>query len=77
MKREFAIYGTTVSSDVNPNREWDWIRTVNTLSQAKQTAKRISKMKMWYEVEIRGMEDAELIHHSYWQNGRLEIDMCV
>jgi len=72
---EFQIYGTSESADVNPNRTWDWLGEVQTLSKAKQTAKRVSKMKMWYEVEIRGEKDGETTHHSYWQDGKLEIDM--
>lgn len=73
----FEIYGTSESADVNPKRTWDWLSEVKTLTKAKQTAERVSKMKMWYEVEIRGIEDGELIHHSYWQDGKLEIDMGV
>lgn len=73
----FEIYGTSESADVNPQRTWDWLGEVKTLTKAKQTAKRVSKMKMWHEVEIRGIKDDELIHHSYWQNGLLEIDMSI
>lgn len=73
----FEIYGTSESADVNPRRTWDWLGDVQTLTKAKQTAKRVSKMKIWHEVEIRGIEDGEQIHHSYWQDGKLEIDMAV
>lgn len=72
----FEIYGTSESADVNPNRTWDWLGEVSTLSKAKQTAKRVS-VKMWHEVEVRGIEDGEQIHHSYWQGGKLAIDMSV
>ena len=74
---KFEIYGTSESADLNPNRTWDWLGSVQTLAKAKQTAKRISKMKMWHEVEIRGEKDGETIHHSYWQDGKLEIDMAL
>lgn len=72
------IYCTTESADTNPRREWDWLGEVHTLTKAKQIAKRVSKMKMWHEVELQGFdEEGERIHHSYWQNGKLEIDMGV
>jgi len=73
----FEIYGASESADTNPKRTWKWLGEVKTLTNAKKTAKRVSKMKMWYEVEIRGEEDNELIHHSYWQNGKLEINMSI
>ncbi len=72
------IYGTTESADVNPRRTWEWLGEVQTLTKAKQTAKRVSKMKMWHEVELQGFDqDDERTHHSYWRNGKLEIDMSV
>lgn len=73
----FEIYGTSESADANPKRTWDWLGEVQTLTKAKQTAKRVSKMKMWYEIEIRGMKEDEQIHRSYWQGGKLEIDMSL
>jgi hypothetical protein len=49
-----------------------------TESEAKKIAKRVSKMKTWHEVEIKGLDkNGEITHHSYWQNGKLQIDMSV
>ena len=73
----FEIYGTSESAGTNPKRTWDWLGKVGTLSKAKQIAKRVSSMKMWHELEVRGIEDGEQIHHSYWQGGKLKIDMSV
>ena len=72
------IYGTVESADTNPKREWEFLDEVSTLSKAKQSAKRISKKKKWYEVELQGFNNEnEKIHHSYWRNGKLEIDMYI
>jgi len=70
------IYGTTESADINPKRTWEWLGEVASLSKAKEMAKRVSKMKMWHEVELQGFDkEGERAHHSYWRDGKLEIDM--
>jgi len=74
---EFQIYGTSESADLNPQRKWEWLGELKTISKAKETAKKVSRMKMWYEVEILGEKHGEITHHSYWQNGNLEINMSV
>lgn len=74
---EFQIYGTSESADLNPQRSWEWLGELRTLSKAKNTAKRVSNMKMWHEVEVRGEKEGETTHHSYWRNGRIEIDMML
>jgi len=74
--KKFEICGTSESADTNPRREWDWLGEAHTLRKAQAIAKRVSKMKMWHEVELQGFdEEGERVYHSYWQNGKLEIDM--
>ena len=70
------IYGTTESADTNPKRTWDLLGEVASLRKAIETAKRVSKMTVWHEVELQGFDkEGEMVHHSYWRDGKLEIDM--
>jgi len=73
---EYEISFALESSDKNPRREWTFLTTRNTLGKAKTSAKQVSKEKNVYEVEIRCENDGDLVHHSFWRNGKLSIDMC-
>lgn len=71
----YEVYGTTESADQNPKRNWEWLGEVKTFEKAKETAIRVSLMKMWHEVELRLVKKGDIEHHSYWQNGKLKIQM--
>lgn len=69
---------STVTQDIEefPNREWTKVKEVKSLSIAKKQAITISKKSDIFEAEIIGLDEYdELIHHSYWRNGKLEINM--
>ena len=66
------------SSDIDPRREWFDVGLRKTPLSAKRKAIRESKKPKVYEAEIIGRDAyGECVYHSYWRNGKLEIDMCV
>lgn len=69
----FEIYGATESPEDNPMRTWEFLTKSKTLIKSIRLAKRYSKKL--HEVEIRGTKEGETIHHSYWRNGSLEINL--
>jgi hypothetical protein len=71
----YRIYGTETCSDIDPRREWVFIKEVVKLKTAVGIAKK-SSLKKWHEIEITGFDDdGELVYHSYYQKGKLEINM--
>lgn len=69
------IYGTLESGDDNPRRTWQYLGASNSLPFAKIRARTISKNGKWHEIELRAETNGETVCHSYWRNGKLEIDM--
>ena len=74
-KIEFEISGVTKDIEKFPRREWHYLKSKPTLKQAKKVARTKSNMKKWFEIEIRAEYEGETIHHSFWREGRLEINM--
>lgn len=76
--KEFEVNVAYEDADVNPRRDWNFKKSYVSLRDAIKRAKRESKNVQVFEAEVRGYDkDGELIHHSYYCNGILEIDMCV
>lgn len=74
----YRISSCTESAGQNSRRAWNKCGTRTTLSAAIRLAKSKSKSPDVYESEVLGYDSiGELIHHSYYRNGRLEIDMSI
>lgn len=73
--KEYIISACTEAADTNSRREWEYISTNETFHRARQGAIRLSKLKTWHETEILGIDEGEIIHHSFWRNGSLHSDM--
>ena len=74
---EYEIYGATESADDNPQRDWTYLHTFKQPRSARKAAKKLSAFEKWHEIELRGEDKGEIIHHSYWRNGSKHIDMSV
>lgn len=74
-KAKYDVYGTRSSIEDNPRRDWEWLGEETELPKAERLARNISTSRSWHEAEIRGIQRGETIHHSYWRDGEMFVNM--
>lgn len=62
------------SADENPKREW--VRIGNELSSKRKALNIANKKSLkHFETEVIGINDGDIVHHSYHKKGRLQIQI--